>query len=261
MSKPGVPLLPIEIRLTKDRLGLVSRVMSSNDDAYKHAEVMLDLTRKLGYQDDPVAEVKTLAMIADTALQAEDFPRAFEASGKMIDKVQQLQAMSDSSPTDGGANEAANVCWVSCFQLGRYPEEDNKQTRLDLLGRGLQLCPPDKITDVLTAWRKLEGEVITEHHVDHESHRPQRPKTIPQSLAARLQRMQLPSPGQDATMLASQALSRVTANFPFTIGRQEHDHLQSNQGPQRTGSPDVQSQARHALQRGIGWLIGADEDL
>ena len=63
MSKPGVPLLPIEIRLTKDRLGLVSRVMSSNDDAYKHAEVMLDLTRKLGYQDDPVAEVKTLAMI------------------------------------------------------------------------------------------------------------------------------------------------------------------------------------------------------
>ena len=113
--------------------------MTSNDDAYKHAEVMLDLTRKLGYQDDPVAEVKTLAMIADTALQAEDFPRAFEASGKMIDKVQQLQAMSNSSPTDEAVKEAADVCWVSCFQLGRYPEEDNKQTRLDLLGRGLQL--------------------------------------------------------------------------------------------------------------------------
>ena len=38
----------------------------------------LDLVRKLGFRDDPSAEVKALAMMADTALQNEDFDRAVE---------------------------------------------------------------------------------------------------------------------------------------------------------------------------------------
>ena len=59
MSRPGIPISPIEIRLTKDRLSLVSRVLSSNNDAYKHSEVILDLVRKLGFHNDIIAEVKT----------------------------------------------------------------------------------------------------------------------------------------------------------------------------------------------------------
>ena len=89
-------MLPIEIRLTKDKLSLVSRIVSSNENVYKHTEVILDLTRKLGFQDDVLAEVKTLAMIADTALQAEDFTRAFEANERMIERVLQLQRSSKS---------------------------------------------------------------------------------------------------------------------------------------------------------------------
>jgi hypothetical protein len=79
-SRPGVPLTPIEIRLTKDRLSLISRVLSSNGDSYKYKEVILELVDKLGFRGDVVARVKTLAMIADTALQAEDFTQAFATS-------------------------------------------------------------------------------------------------------------------------------------------------------------------------------------
>ena len=47
-SRPGVALLPIEVRLTKDRLALVSQILASNDSAYKHIEVLLELVHKLG---------------------------------------------------------------------------------------------------------------------------------------------------------------------------------------------------------------------
>ncbi|KAM6498410.1 hypothetical protein JOM56_006358 [Amanita muscaria] len=40
------PILPIEIRLTKDWLSLVSRALSSTDESYEHTEVILEL---LGY--------------------------------------------------------------------------------------------------------------------------------------------------------------------------------------------------------------------
>ena len=83
-SRPGTPITPIEIRLTKDRLSLVSRVLASNTDAYKHTQVILELVRKLGFDHDVVAEVKTLAMLADTALSSGDFDRAYENSMKLV---------------------------------------------------------------------------------------------------------------------------------------------------------------------------------
>jgi hypothetical protein len=273
MSKPGVGMLPIEIRLTKDKLSLVSRIVSSNENAYKHAEVMLDLTRKLGFQGDVLAEVKTLAMIADTALQAEDFARAFEANERMVERVLELQRSSYSETERDVVREAADVCWVACFQLGRYPDEDNVRRRMDLLGRSLELCPAEKIADIVAAWRKLEADVIEERQPANEgtsaryTPRNGTSASLPHSLAAKLQNIHMPSPSlrnaaPDAAALASQAFNRVTANFPFSIGRHsEHSaHRTSSPDSHRSGSPDVQSQARHALQRGIGWLIGADED-
>jgi len=77
----------------------------------------------------------------------------------------------------------------------------------------------------------------------------------------------MPSPSlpsaPDAAALASQALSRVASSFPFSVRSLNSDgHRSSSRdgSERRAGSPDVQAQARHALQRGIGWLIGADDD-
>lgn len=267
MSRPGVSILPIEIRLTKDKLSLVSRVLSSNDSAYKHIEVLLELVRKLGFRDDALAEVKTLAMVADTALQAEDFPRAFEASERMINAVLRLRQNAPLGMDSEQVQEAIEVCWVACFQLGRQSEAQDTERKMALLGRALELCPADKIVDILASWRRLEAEEM-ERRQERTGRRLSRDgggtkqngntRGRTSTLSSRLQNsLHMPSPAlPSASALATHTLSRVAAALPFSM----HSLSNEERSRSRSGSPDVQSQARHALRRGVGWLIGADED-
>ncbi|KAF8078752.1 secretory pathway protein Sec39-domain-containing protein [Lyophyllum atratum] len=275
-SRPGIPISPIEIRLTNDRLSLISRVLSSNTDAYKHTEVILDLTHKLGFREDVTAEVKTLAMLADTALQAEDFSRAYELSERMVDKVLDLP--------DSRVAEASEVCWVACFQLGRQSEFNDIEKKLSLLGRALELCPPEKLHDVLASWRRLDKEDIEgreERLFDNKngvavSASRERTLTAPgnvaASLRARLQEFHMPSPPllstPDAAALASRTFRSVAANFPFSVGHRGHSQAsdREDQGSRsgsllRSEGDDVSAQATRVFSKGIGWLIGADEAL
>jgi hypothetical protein len=284
-SRPGVPLTPIEIRLTKDRLSLVSRVLSSNSDAYKYKEVILELLDKLGFRGDVVARVKAFAMIADTALQAEDFTQAFETSEAMINTVSQLCQSPDISEVQLG--DAKEVCWVSCFQLGRQTEFPDVQKKLRLLGRALEFCPADRLPEILAAWRRLEKEDIAAQQHASESKNNNGPSSTRRrgraaatkpapTLASRLQNIHLPaSPLSPLAMADGAAIadtfSRVASRFPFAKSRpQAHaDQPEDDEGPDSArgdgaGWPsldrdEVSAQASRALQRGIGWLIGADE--
>ncbi|KAJ3816074.1 secretory pathway protein Sec39-domain-containing protein [Lentinula aff. lateritia] len=284
VSRPGMPISPIEIRLTKDRLSLVSQVLSSNVDAYKHTEVILDLVYKLGFRDDIAAEVKAFAMLADTALQAEDFSRAYETSQRMIDTVLNLRA-SLMGTGDPKVREASEVCWVACFQLGRQPEFDDVDKKLLLLGRAIEICPPDRLHDVLTAWRRLEKEDLearqerlkTSHNGAVTTVHPKNTQSLPKiaaSLQTRLRDFHMPSPPllntPDARALASKTFNTVAANFPFSVSHRGRSQLsQLSQGDERSRSgsrkgpdnDDVQTQASRVFSKGIGWLIGADEDI
>jgi hypothetical protein len=284
-SRPGVPLTPIEIRLTKDRLSLISRVLSSNSDAYKYKEVILELVDKLGFRGDVVARVKTLAMIADTALQAEDFVQAFETSEAMINTVSQLCLSPDLSEAQLG--DVKEVCWVSCFQLGRQTEFPDVPKKLRLLGHALEFCPADRLPEILAAWRRLEKEdIAAQQHTSDKSDRPSSTRrngraasaqyrqvgTPAPTLASRLQNIHLPaSPLVMADGAIADTFSRVASRFPFAKSRpQAHaDQPEGDDGPDSSrgdgaGWPsldreEVSAQASRALQRGIGWLIGADE--
>lgn len=284
-TRPGVPLSPIEIRLTKDRLSLVSRVLSSNNDAYKYKEVILDLVDKLGFRGDTVARVKALAMIADTALQAEDFARAFETSESMINTVSQLCSSPDTPPAQ--LHDAKEVCWVSCFQLGRQTEFPDVSKKLRLLGHALEFCPADRLPEILTAWRRLEKEDINQRIEGEGGHsspragltatstqhrRARQPGAPVPSLASRLQNIHLPASPlamADGAAIAD-TFSRVASKFPFSKSRPQARPVQSEGESQdhsrgdEVGWPsldreEVSAQASRALQRGIGWLIGADE--
>lgn len=274
MSRPGISISPIEIRLTKDRLSLISRVLSSNADAYKHTQVILDLLHKLGLRDDVVAEVKTLAMISDAALQAEDFTRAFDTNQRMIDVVFKLRSATPSEPEDPRLQEAGEVCWLACFQLGRHPEFPDVEQKLTLLGRALELCPADKLNDILTPWRRLEQEGLEarkERLSDH-SARPRRAAAKPvSSLQSRLNSIHVPaSPlinAEDAAALAGRAFNRVASNFPFRVGGRDRSGSRGGQVRSRSrevhrgpDGEDVSIQASRVLQRGIGWLLGADDE-
>lgn len=268
MSRPGMPISPIEIRLTKDRLSLVSRVLSSNDDAYRHTEVILDLVHKLGFQGDEVAEVKTLAMIADTALQVEDFDLACENGIRMIKIVERLRV---SQPDDAQVQEANLVCWVSSFQLGRQTEFEDTEKKLFFLGKALELCPADRIHDVLSSWRKLEDiylaqprsipSVVQSRSANDPEHT-LASLTGASSLRTRLQQFHMPSPPMlntpDAAALATKTFKSVTSNFgafrSSSVISGDNDSVQS-----LPRGEDVQKQASRALSKGIGWLIGADD--
>ncbi|KAG6832296.1 hypothetical protein H0H92_003529 [Tricholoma furcatifolium] len=277
-SKPGIPISPIEIRLTTDRLSLISRVLSCNDDAYKHSEVILDLTRKLGYKNDAVAEVKTFAMLADAALQAEDYTRAFELNERLVDRVLSLRNAS-TLPEDTRLMEAEEVCWVACFQLGRHPEFEDIEKKLFLIGHALELCPPEKLNDILTAWGRVSKEDIQFREERLASNIEKglaasacREHTFTSSnvvfsLRERLQEFHMPSPPllstPDAAALASRTFRSVTANFPFSVGRgsQVSDKEESRAGSLlRSDGEDVSAQATRVFNKGIGWLIGADDD-
>ncbi|KAJ7103660.1 secretory pathway protein Sec39-domain-containing protein [Mycena belliarum] len=275
MSGPGTAISPIEIRLTKDRLSLVSRVLSTNNDAYKHTEVILDLVHKLGLRNNVVAEVKTLAMLADTALQAEDFLRAYETSERMVETVLALRS-SYIDVDNPEIQEASEVCWVACFQLGRQPEFEDVGKKLSLLGRALELCPPDKLHDVLTAWRRLETEDI-EAREERSTYRQGKSRKLggvtlnaATSLRARLQDFHMPSPPllntPDAAALASRTFRSVAANFPFSVatrGRSQASHPEaerSQSGSRRREGEEIATQATRVFSKGIGWLIGADDE-
>ncbi|KIM47883.1 hypothetical protein M413DRAFT_62794 [Hebeloma cylindrosporum] len=285
LSAPGIPISPIEIRLTNDRLSLISRVLSSNNDAYKHTQVILDLGHQLGYRHDTVAELKILAMLADTALQAEDFSRAYENSGRMVEAVSRLRSARGSDLDDTKWKTASEVCWIACFQLGRQPEFPELSKKMKLLGYALELCPPDKIHDILMAWRKLQSEdIVSREERLHQSRTidtaTAAPRTIDylssgvaSSLRARLQDFHMPSPPllstPDAAALASRTFKSVTSNFPFTVGHRgrsqaSEDHEKSSlqsESSRQMDSEDVSSQASRAFSKGIGWLIGTDEEL
>ncbi|KAJ1311120.1 hypothetical protein OPQ81_009621 [Rhizoctonia solani] len=241
VSRPGVPITPLEIRLVKDRLSLDSG-------------------------GDPAAEVKALAMIADAALSSEDFEVAAEVSTRMVKTAVKLRG-SDTA----AAHEATEVCWHTCYQLGRQTEFTDAKAKMTLLAHALELCPPENVNDVLTAWKRLETEKLEAFKVrEPPTKQPRRKRTGDDLLA--ITDLSTPLISPDAAAAAARTFSRVAgaaANFPFSVrgrlgyggaGDRDNESVVSGMST-RSRSPEstVSTTARHALSRGVGWLIGANE--
>jgi len=160
------------------------------------------------------------------------------------------------------------------------------EKKILLLGRALELCPPDRIHEVLTGWSRLEKEDldnrkerlanprggITAPRVSRRRGHDATPSTT-STLASRLQefRKHMPSSplvnAEDAAALAGRTFNRVTAHFPFSVGNRDRsrgsDDARSRSrdgGRRRPDSGDVSAQANRVLAKGIGWLIGADDE-
>ena len=314
-SPSGNPLTPLEIRLTKDRLTLIARILSSTDDSYKHMDVMLEIVEKLGYTKDGAhlegaagsyesAEVKVLAMLADAALQAEDFGRAVSSCERMVERARKLRTKylphaspsSSNAPQDplrASAEEAIEVCWHSCFQLGRQSEFRDTPAKLRLLGFALELCPTTNTLDVLGVWRRIEREDIEVRKEAVEKRKAKRESQAHRSLVAPSQAHNghvndalngtesrsrpaslamafspLVAQAHHSQDIATNVLGRVSgfaASLPFSVSGRGRSSFDSDR-PQTPGSPtllpsapDVADTARRAFSRGVGWLIGDDQ--
>jgi neuroblastoma-amplified sequence len=304
-TRPGILITPLEIRLTKNRLDLIARVLSSTDDAYKHSNVIMELAEKLGFRDDLAAQVKILSMLVEVALQHEDFVKADMTCQQMVESARTLRAQQASVPTttevtnSPASEDALEVAWRSCYQLGKQTEFPDTVAKLRLLGFALELCPSANTLDILSAWRRVETEDIEarkerlaarkEARLSGVSQRRRQQLGSKASVAAAaaagtlLSSLKGLSQGQDA---AAQVLNRVTANFPFSFGgssaaaeersssREGRRSGESERGERDFGnlfafgdsSPgyrkrdQVAAGARQALSKGMGWLLGDEEE-
>ncbi|KAI0002081.1 hypothetical protein BJV77DRAFT_1146898 [Russula vinacea] len=254
-TRPGIPLSPIENSSTNS----VSRRCSPPREGVGH---------DCGH-----------------CTPAEDFAQAFETSETMIDTVSHLCSSPGISQAE--LNDAKEVCWVSCFQLGRQTEFANVEKKLRLLGHALEFCPADRLPEILMAWRRLERRVLRCAAKAEPRRRRRRPtwrhchqcaasdtsagcnRTVPSVTVAEHTPSRF-SPRDGGQCGHRGHFQSRCFKFPFSKSRPQAHSSQSegdNQGQSRgedVGWPsldreEVSSQASKALQRGIGWLIGADE--
>lgn len=152
-DRPGITIMPIQIRQSKNRLELISKLIFAKRDMYRRHEIALDLVRKLGYGDDLLAKVKTLAMLANAALVEEDYIESYKLCQITVDAAQNQKTAGKSKSYYDEIDEAA---WHSCFNLGKVEAFEDVNRRLDLLSMAMTLSPAENIRDVLIVWRKLD---------------------------------------------------------------------------------------------------------
>jgi hypothetical protein len=132
-----------------DQLSLISQLLSANEDAYRHPEMILDIAAKLGYRGDTLAEARVLSMLADAALSAHDATRAADICGRMIKVVEDIRKGRDREK----ASKAAELAWKTCYQFGKTDEIKDQFKKKELLGQALLLCPPGEISEILGVWQ------------------------------------------------------------------------------------------------------------
>lgn len=278
----NLSLSPIEIRHSKDRLQLIRRVLSSSDEAHRHAEIILDLTDKLGYRGDATARVEVLAMLADAAIQATEFERAFERCQAMVGLAKTRKR------GDDGGSRVSEVCWKTCLQLGQQREYADVGNKMTLLGWAVELCPSEQIPDILSVWRRVEdgqirlGEAAKRRRLtginqpststSRAGSTPSSPSRLPEAEERVLGSRTAARAARLAKDFGERFNLRQLAPSPLLGSEEERDE----EGSERRKSAEserpiaamfdaaaegerVRLQTRRALIRGVGWLLGADE--
>lgn len=173
-DRPGITIMPIQVRQSKNRLDLISKLIYAKRDMYRRHEQVLDLVRKLCYGDDLLAKVKALAMLANAALVEEDYTESYKLCQITVNEAQNKKTAGKSKSYNDEVDQAA---WQICLGLGKVEAFDDINRRLDVLSMAMTLSPVENIRDVLTVWRKLdEGRPdqigfaqLNAHHIDNDN--------------------------------------------------------------------------------------------
>ena len=250
ISQPGVPLSPIEVRLAKDKLDLVRRLLASNDDAHRHPDVILELVSKLGYHGDRLAEVRALGMIVDAAVRAHDLLHAADVCDRIV------AVINASRRSDSDYALAVDVAWRSCVQVGQQPDFDDMARRMRLLGHALLLCPDNHVADLLKIWRGVENQTGVRGEpaigMGHSSAQAVFATTLSGESAARAAR----SFGRAATAYFRPLTPSPGRSTLPTIEQRLHDV-----GQYQPGASGPRSTLSDRLTASVGWLIGADDEV
>jgi len=282
-------LSPLEIRHSKNRLDFVKQILETSDDAFRYPELVLTLVGKLGYHDDAAAQISTRALMTESAIRNGDFDVAYTHSQDMFSLVTKRKP----------GSSIIDIVWQALVHLGEqadFPEISKKST---VLGQALELCPPAEIPSIMSTWRTVEdGQIkLTEaakrrrlagirqpnHHSAVAS--PTSPSRVTEErvlgsrTAARAARLAMGFAGDRLNFRGIASSPLLSSPTPSQDGFGQK--VAQEDQPRRSGESDrpafgamfdgagvkagtaeaerVRQQARKALVRGVGWLLGADE--
>lgn len=237
-TSTNLPLSPIEIRLATDRLCFVERLLASNEDAYRHPDVILDLVNKLGYRDQVIKELRTFGMIVESGLSAEDYERSANLCERMVETVERWPKR---KRQETEFDEAKEMVWQGCFQLGKHPEYTDLARRLALLGRALLLCPASQLTILLSAWSSVESALLDRQRTKSSQ------RTISEMASGGIN--PLLATVEYTTNQTKKTIGMAASYLPF-VGAQTES----------TRHEEVQKEKARSTAAGFAdWLIGADQ--
>jgi hypothetical protein len=172
-TSSSAQISPSQVRSSSDRLDLIARLLSLNDEAYRTPAQILELAHKLCAVPSPgkqviehsLIEARTLSFIAGAALAASDFAAARSACEQLVALASSLDARTADASLGAPAREEAGqrlaqvqeAAWQSSVQLARHPEWSEARAKADVMASVLALCPPARLAAFLKQWRELDA--------------------------------------------------------------------------------------------------------
>jgi len=156
--QPGILIHPMQIRLASNKLDLIARLLSTSDEVYYDSKSIIELTKKLGYRNDKLAEVKVMAMLADTALRDTNLNFAYNMCIDIVKIIKSISNVKNDDKKEVIRNSAKDVAWRICYEVGKQEAFQNLEKKMTLMGYALALCPSDQAVDILNIWRKIDNE-------------------------------------------------------------------------------------------------------
>ncbi|XP_048583516.1 NBAS subunit of NRZ tethering complex isoform X2 [Nematostella vectensis] len=139
----NVQILPLEVRLCDDKLGLVKRALDGSPSAYTKTNKVLRLAGLLQVsgQDEVLRRGRVRMLVAQAAFQEKDYDFACSMCRELI-------------------KEGYEDAWTICRVIGETEEYKDLKARQSLLAFALTHCSPDAIEELIHSRSLVETQIL-----------------------------------------------------------------------------------------------------
>ncbi|KAL8920753.1 MAG: hypothetical protein Q9208_006083 [Pyrenodesmia sp. 3 TL-2023] len=192
----GVPFQPVNIRASKDPMGLIEKILEQNPRSYAKLDDLIEIgqnlvrsgldsaritapstepteTADLGQdQSQQLAESsrRITSMAIEAALSEGDFDTAYSyIVNRLSPTVLTSPSQTPGSQQDAESTSAEDdISWRAAYLAGRFspsrtspsqPSLRRLEQRLELLSLSLLLAPPLYLPEILQVWRAVESDL------------------------------------------------------------------------------------------------------
>ena len=178
----GVPFQPVNIRVHKDPLSLIGRILAQNPRSYTHLDDLIEIGQNLvpaglcqssrepdhmepGKDDQEhegkISRRRVTRMAIEAALAENDFDTAYSYVVNRLSRLDDSRRESDQSPTFYD-----DISWRAAYAAGRYSTSNaggsalrRLEQRMELLSQALILAPPSALSELVTVWEQCEKQM------------------------------------------------------------------------------------------------------